>query len=79
RGPIASRQRRLARLVGMRLDRLPVDGRCRWIRGGIVAGVVVVMVMFAAEGALRAMFEPRRQYSIPDWWSTAESRREDAP
>lgn len=78
-GSIASRQRRLARLVGMPLDRLPIDRTCRWIKGGIVAGVVVVMVMFAAEGALRAMFEPRRQYSIPDWWSTAESRREDAP
>lgn len=75
-GSIAHRQHRLARLVGLPLDRLPIDRTCRWIKGGIVAGVLVVLMAVAAEGAIVAWLQPPApMYGIPQWWSTQEGRR----
>jgi STE24 endopeptidase len=78
-GSIAHRQRRLHRLVGVPLDRMPIDSTCRWIKGGIVAGVFVVLLAVAAQGMLQRLVEPRPMYGIPHWWSTEQSRLEDAP
>lgn len=78
-GSIAHRQRRLARLVGVPLNRLPIDRTCRWIKAGIVAGVLLVLMAVAAEGVITAWLRPGPRYEIPRWWSTSESRLEDAP
>jgi Zn-dependent protease with chaperone function len=78
-GSIAHRQRRLARLVGLPLDRLPIDRTCRWIKGAIAMGVIIVLLGVAAEGALMAWLRPTPRYAIPLYWNTYESRLEDAP
>jgi STE24 endopeptidase len=77
-GSIATRQKRLQRLVGVRLDRLPIDRTCRWIKGGIVTGVLLAVLAISAPGLARSMFD-RPHYDYPDWAQTKESRLEDAP
>lgn len=44
-GSIAHRQRRLRDLVGMPIDRLPIDRDVRWIKRGVAAALIVMAVL----------------------------------
>jgi Zn-dependent protease with chaperone function len=77
-GSISHRQQRLRRLVGVRLDRLPIDRACRWIKAGIVTGVVLVVLVLAIPGLARPTLGTHA-YELADWDQPRESHREDAP
>ncbi len=51
-GSIDTRQRRLLALVGVPLDRLPIDRLVRWIKGGIMVGIAMLVLAIAAPAIL---------------------------
>jgi hypothetical protein len=75
---MTTRQERLRTLVGMRLDRLPIDRTCRWIKTGIIVGMAAVMFSIAVPGLARSLLD-RHRYDIPDWYKPRVSHLEDAP
>ncbi|HVU64360.1 MAG TPA: M48 family metallopeptidase [Phycisphaerales bacterium] len=77
-GSMTTRQERLRTLVGMRLDRLPIDRTCRWIKTGIIVGMAAVMFSIAVPGLARSIVD-RPRYEIPDWYKPRVSHLEDAP
>ncbi len=58
-GSISLRQQRLRRLVGVPLDRLPIDRTARWMKGAIVVGLAIVLAGIALEPMAREKQEER--------------------
>ncbi len=58
-GSMAVRQERLRRLVGAPLHRLPIDRTVRWIKGGIVVGLLLALAGAFVE--IVPMGMPRRE------------------
>jgi STE24 endopeptidase len=65
-GSISLRQNKLHRLVGTPLGRVPIDRTVRWIKGGIVVGMALMVGAMAIVG-------------IADETARARSRREPIP
>ena len=77
-GSITTRQRRLQRLVGLPLEKLPIDRATRWIKWGIVVGVGIVV----AGTVLQSWAESaatRQRIVWPHWMEREQSVMEDAP
>lgn len=60
-GSIDARQRRLLALVGVPLDRLPIDRLVGWIKGGITVGIAMLVLAIAAPALLGGLGEMMRR------------------